>query len=301
MSENYVYLTYYIPYEYELGTGEFFVREENLVMGSFTSFNKLGNFLTTIYLFVALEYFSKDRMPTFLFYSFSLVVFIIIILTGARMSLVLFGLSFIISNVLYWKRHKLMLVSTLGLIIVSYTFLLAFDIQYANTFTDNDGINRQLGGLAKFVQGMEEDEEDTSTLSLSTYLIDNFFLNAPLMGNGLSYRGEFAYGNHGTVTLTNFINDSRLAYVLVEFGLIGFMVYAFYFGSIASFLTHRVERKERVKIKVAFLYFILLTIMEPGFFDRSNFPLVYVYALCVLSATANVGRFQESNVISNHG
>ncbi len=143
------------------------------------------------------------------------------------------------------------------------------------------GIDRQLNGLASFVQS--DTDDDHSTVALSTYLLNNYFDRSPLLGSGLSYKGEFAYGNWGNCTLTLFRADARIAYMIVEYGIIGFLLYFTVFISIFIHLSKKIAKEDGVKLLFCFVYYILLTITEPGFFDRLCFPLLFVYVFCVLS------------------
>ena len=109
-------------------------------------------------------------------------------------------------------------------IVATSLYLLTSDGNNPNL---NAGINRQIEGLTTFAQS--DKDEDNSTIGLSLYLLNNYFHKAPLTGNHLSYKGELAYGNRGMCTLTHFKADSRIAYQIVEFGIIGSFLYLCFF------------------------------------------------------------------------
>ena len=57
----YIYLPFYIPYIDISATGSLNIVDisaENLVSGTFARYNSLANFLTTIFLFISLEYYN---------------------------------------------------------------------------------------------------------------------------------------------------------------------------------------------------------------------------------------------------
>ena len=177
---------------------------------------------------------------------------------------------------------KLFLLSAL-LVLFGILFLSQLDISSPQSITEYDGINRQVRGLASFVQSKKDEDDDHSTFGLSTYLLENYFIDGFLFGNGRENEGEFAYGNKGVVTLENFHNDALLAYIIVEYGIFGFCLYMFFFSSICSFLKSRVPKEERKKITLCFVAYFLLTIVDAGLFDRLNFTLVFFYSLCILA------------------
>lgn len=283
LTDNHIYPTFYIPYTAVLENGSMYndTVYEGLIMGTFPSSTILANFLTTIYLFYSLEYFSGKNVPSKMYWCLTIIIGIMLLLSGIRVGLVLFVFILIACNVMYIHRHVKLFVFTTVVAISGYLFLMSYDVS-AGSNDGNEGVDRQIDGMAMFVQSKESGDEDFSTFRLTPYLLDNYFLEGPFFGNGLSYKGEFAYGNSGSVTLEMFQADARLAYMIVEYGLIGILLYFLYYTSIFNYLKTQVVKEERKKLSLCFLYFILLTFVDPGLFDRLNFPLVYIYGLCVL-------------------
>lgn len=277
------YLTFYIPYDYVLGNGELYFGEEGLAMGTFPSPSYMSNFSATVFLFLSLEYFSKGEMHKRYYYMAAIIIAFLIICSGIRVSLVLYFSIFWICCLVYIKKHVPLLFSITLTAMFAYFALLSVDVKNMNDSEGNEGIVRQIKGLARAVQATETTE--TGTTGLSAYLFDNYFDRSPIIGNGLSYKGEYAYGNFGTVTLTNFKADSRLALIFVEYGIIGALIYFLFFFSIFVYINRRLASYERKKLLVCFCYYLILTSVDPGFFDRLCFPMLYVYALSVLHSS----------------
>lgn len=276
----YLFIPFYLPNIILAETGEIIeINEESLVMGTFSRYNMLANFLTTIYLFIALDFFSKKNINRFKFYFISLIIFFIIILTGAKISLALFAFTITTVSTIYIRQNLKVCILCWSLLFISFIFLLSFDYALKNNET---GLDRHLSGFSKFLQS-DKDDENSSTMGLSTYLFKNYFNNNPLLGNRLSDKGELAYGNLGICTLTHFRADARIAFTIVEVGIIGFILYFFIFISIFITLAQIVPITERKKLTVCFIYFLILTITEGGFFDRWIFPLLYIYVLSFLN------------------
>lgn len=281
LSGIYVYAHFYVSNFLTTNTGEIIeIDDSSLVSGTFSRYNALANCLTTLYLFISLEYFSnKTHLKPHIYHLFTLIIFIIVIFSGAKVSLVLLTFIYLMSCTFYYKQHlKSFLISWI-ITILTGIFILSFN---NNSQNSNGGINRQIEGLSAFAQ-TDKDDDNQSTVGLSFYLLNNYFHKAPLLGNNISYKGEYAYGNRGICTLTHFKADARIAYQIVEFGIIGAFLYLVFFISIFRFLMYKVNKNERIKLIICFLYYFLLTMTEGGFFDRINLPLLFIYTLCILT------------------
>jgi hypothetical protein len=277
----YVYLTYYIPEVTVMPSGALIESfSERLAMGTFQSFNSLANFLTTIFLFVSLEFFSGKRQLSLQNYIIiSVVIGVMIVFTGARASLVLFFLIIILSNLSFIKHNSRFFMFGSILFLLSLVFVMTFDTYGINE--SENGVNRSLVGLSNSFDTKKD--EDLSTVSLSTYLLDNYFWRSPFIGNGIAYKGEFAYGNKGVVSLTGFAADSRLAFILVEYGFIGFLLYMYFFITVFFFPRSMTPKSDQRKLYICFIYFFILTITENGFFDRYNISLFFIYTYSFLA------------------
>ena len=280
-----IYPTFYVPTVTILENGMMYDDSvyEGMMRGTFPSANVFSNFVVLLFLFLSLEYFSNKVISSFYYYFICLLLGGMIALSGIRVSMLMFILIFVICNLIYIKRHFTVFVITSSVAIFVFLFLLSFDVDRSNSFTDSEGINRQIEGIASVVQSKKEKDDDHSTFRLTPYLLENYFIDGFLIGNGRENKGEFAYGSSGTVSLEGFHNDALLAYILVEYGIIGAFIYFFYFNSVFNFLKSHVAKSERKKLTVCFVIYTLLTIVDPGLFDRYNFTMVYFYTLCVLS------------------
>ena len=106
---------------------------------------------------------------------------------------------------------------------------------------------------------------------------DNYFYNSPLWGNGLSWKGEYAYGDIDG----NYKADARLAFVLVEFGIIGLLLFLFYFVKIFNATKRIVPITMKKSLLLVFVYFSIFTFTESGFFDLHCIPYLFIYYFSV--------------------
>ena len=162
---------------------------------------------------------------------------------------------------------------------------LALFVDVQATPEEEGGANRIASGLSSFSQSDKDD--DHSTVALSYYLLENYWGESPIFGNNLSQKGDLAYGNFGSCTLSNFQADARLAYVMVENGFVGFCLYFFFFLTFFFMPLPQVKKANHVKLYVSFAYFVLLTITEPGLFDRNILPLFFIYVYTFLMKRNN--------------
>lgn len=249
------------------------MEENNLIQGSFLRFNKLSNFLTTIYLFIAIEYFLFQRIRTKPFMLIAFVMCLMVLATGARMSVLQMGFITLMCSVMNYRRYKSFVtaICVLGVVIIVFlTSITDTDI------TPFDGVNRVLEGLSGVFQGKGTGAK--ASLNMSGYLMEHYFYANPLFGNGLSYQGENAYrANMMNTTLTLFRADSTVVYYLVEYGIFGFLIFfSLLFKSCTLLMVGQGKRVQKAVI-ATLLYFSLLTITEIGFFDPLCFPLTFIY------------------------
>ena len=244
-------------------TGYGAVVSEGLISGTFVRFNNMTNFLTTIYLCFAFDYFINKKVSSFFFLVFSFVIFLLVLVSGAKMSIVLFLFIWIVNIFYNLKRNRMMSIST---IIILLLFISVIDF-----FPSSDGINRAIEGFNSIIEGSEKN----NTSSLSTYLYDNYFHLSPIIGNGLSWKGEYAYDS--IRPLIDFKADARLMYTLVEYGIVGTLLYFIYFFKLL-WMPVRVRSKHlQFFVFFSFSYFSIMTFTEGGFFDYCNVAMVFVY------------------------
>lgn len=274
----------YLSANFRTETGE----TVNLVSGTFRRFNALTNYLTTLFLCISLQYFDDGKFKKYIYYSLAVAIGLMVLLSGAKMSLALYFYTIFICIYVY-RRKKLL----------SIAFLLVFAILIvgnslpliADAFP---GAERIINGFGDFMENGSDD--DGMTTSLSDYLINQYFYDSPIWGNWRAWMGPNAYlWKHYDLTI--FKSDARAAYTLVEVGLIGFVLYLWFFTSFFECLYKRVVNREQVKLKIIFIYFAIMSLTEPGFFDPYTFPLSFIYLFCCLEYSRGVykSKFLQKN------
>lgn len=265
--------------------------EKSLVSGTFPRYNMLGNYISTIFVFFTLEFLSKKKKNTKAFIFGSLIMLSIIALSGAKMSLFLAVLILSISLIIYGKKNiGLSFLFFIG-IALCFNFLLQYHYNMEQQSDRFAGLFRQIEGFASLAQK----SHDGSTASISTYLLSKYFFHNPFLGNGLAANGEYAYGFFAYVGLTEFKADARIAFILVEYGIIGFLLYALLLKNIYNILSKNLIKGAHIKLIICFIYFSILTITEPGFFDRVCFPMVYIYVFAFLKKENNTPKINSIN------
>lgn len=236
----------------------------DLVSGTFQRFSDLADFFSTIYLYVCILFFYEEKMSVKNFVFFSIVIFSIILISGAKVSFILVFFLIVYCCFTNWEKYKFI---ALSLIIGASVLLFMF------LFYDMEALTINIPGLSRIVNQLHSivhssDKTEMGTLSLSAYLLDNFFWRNPILGTGLvSYYGSEAYGLSSA-----FKTDARIAYILTEYGVLGFIAYLYYYYTIFKLLSKRMGH--RSSLFLSFFYFFLLTITQPGFF---GYIPIYIY------------------------
>lgn len=246
----------------------------HLISGTFARYNHLTNFLTTIYIFIAIDFFDNRKSKTLSFILLTIIIGILVFYSGARMSVILYSFT-LLSCLFSFKKKSFR--KSFPIIILLCVF--SFVIVYIAQSTKSEGLIRNFEGLYSFINSSSDNDE--STISLSTFLLSQEFDN-PFFGNGYEYKGEMAY-HLGVYTLRNFRSDAKVAYIMVEYGLICFLIYVLLYYFIYKDLLGHIGVKKKKNLIIFYLYFFLLTISESGFFDVFLFPLIYLYAYSSIS------------------
>lgn len=256
------------------GVFESYNYESHLISGTFARFNHLTNYLSTLFLFLSVEYFYFKKIEKKNFYVMTLLIGIMILMSGSRLSLILF--VFIIFSFIYIYQRRFFFI----LLICLMAFLIVFLCSTSSTsFTiaeqdEGTGIERNVMGLKSFFQS--DITEGNSTVSLSAYLLLFEFHN-PIFGNGYSYMGVEGYNRGDFANQEVFIADAHLAYMFVEYGFVGCMMFLIFY--VNFFKTVIVEKiiKNRQVIIVVVVYYILNTITDMGLFDTSLLSFFYIF------------------------
>ena len=251
------------------------VDEASLLPGTFARSNSMADFVSIVFLFIFIDFFARHQIPKWQFLLVIIAVCVLLVSAGSKLPVVCTVVSFLLCAVLFSKKGVLvaMLVSALGVSMFLYL---------ANTsekVSENEGVNRIVNGLSGFTKAKKSGKDDTSTFSLTGMLIDKYFMESPLLGCGNSYKGnDNAYKvNYPVSDLTTIRADATFAYYLVEFGLMGLLLYLFYYYRIIRYACLLLPSKLHRISFVIFLFFLLFSMTEGGIFITSNYPYIFMY------------------------
>lgn len=251
---------------------------ESLISGTFIRFNNMTNFLTTVYLCFSFDYFLNKKITPIVFYLFSFIILCLILVSGAKMSIALFVFVWSVNIVCNWKQNKLIGIGSVLFVLLLFSVIDILSYAYP-------GIDRAMMGFNNIFEGSEKG----NTSSLSAYLYDNYFYRSPIIGNGLAWKGEYAYDT--IKTLIDFKADARLMYMLVEYGILGVTFYFIYFYNLFWMPAKNKSRHVRFFIYYSFAYFCIMTFTEGGFFDYCNVVMVLVY-ISMLQANMTLRKME---------
>lgn len=257
-----------------------FLREElGLVSGTFHKANSLADFLSIAYLFVCVDFFSRKSISGRLFALISVVMLTILALTGSKMPIVcsLFILSLCF---FYYKRHWVVpifigIVGVILFVVLSWESIEKISAEYR-------GVDRFVSGMTNFIESKKGKSDDDSTISISSALIERYFLESPLIGCAYSYKGDdkaYPLSKIGVTSDLKTLNaDATLSLYLVEYGLIGLFLYLWYYYSLINYSVEIVcgDKQKMVAIAI-FLFFLVFSVTEMGLFYRPNFFYFYMY------------------------
>ena len=246
----------------------------HLISGTFGRYNHMTNYLTTIFFFISYDYYENKGINDFNFILLSIVIGVIVLFSGARMSLVLFLFTLFVFFFIYKRHHVWKLLILFVVFFVGWRFLMSSEVVSNKEADKGTGMERNIAGLSSFMQNDLDD--DDSTVSLSFYLLA-FYFNNPVFGNGYAYMGEDAYVVNSSINQSAFLADARIAYMIVEYGIVGVLVFfIIYLGVYKSLINSSTIRDKRL-YKIAYAYFFICTLTEGGFFDIGIFSMLYIY------------------------
>lgn len=243
---------------------------ENLVAGTFHRFNAMSNFLTTIFLIFSIDYYSNHRIKTSVYFIVSFAILAMILMSGAKMSIIMFFFILLATSVFLGNMKQKM-----KYLLCFLCLFLIFNNLF-NTIINTEGVERINEGFSNIIKSGSKDE---NTLSLSWYLLDNYFGQSPLIGHGLSWKGEYAYGTSYEITF--FKADARMAYTIIEYGLFGLILFLTFFTKLIRYFAINSAIHKTI-IKITITYLLILTITEGGFFDINVLLPIFVYFYLIL-------------------
>lgn len=248
--------------------------EDNLISGTFPRYNHLTNFLTTYYLVFSISYYSRKNVSKSLFYIISLLLAIIILTSGARMSVILFFFVFTSCLIFYERKNFFKIASIVVIVYISSISLVG---KYNKSDMDQSiGIERNITGLVKLFSNKSIED---NTLSLSDMVLISCY-NDPLFGNGMANRNSSIY-DFDSYPESIIKTDARLAFMFVEYGVIGCLFFIILFWGIFKTNILQSHIKDKKAWVIIIIYFIMFTLTETGVFDVNMLTILSAYALSV--------------------
>jgi hypothetical protein len=142
---------------------------------------------------------------------------------------------------------------------------------------EGTGLERNVIGIVNVSNS--DDLSEGSTLEMSAYILFSHY-NSPLVGNGKGYRPEYYYGDPTDTYKNEFIyrTDARLAFMLVDYGIIGLLLFFYLYATLFKGCYLYGEEKTKYLYVGAFVYFFLYSLTDNGFWDYVIFSVIFVYA-----------------------
>lgn len=249
--------------------------QSHLMPGSFTRSNMMGDYLSVIYLFVTIDYFSRKSISFINYLIFSVIVLIPMFYAGSKVTIVCTVINILLCIAIFNRKN---------FAIVGFSFILFFGIisflgsNRNDDISSNEGLNRVIGEMSELVQTKKKSgSQDESTLQYSTDLIDRYFWSSPIIGHGNAYEeDENAY--YSTLDTEGLKTDATLAFYLVEYGIIGLFLFLMFQYQVVRFASFPVPLSQRKSIAlIIFLFFFLMAFTERGLFDKSYFIFTFTY------------------------
>lgn len=253
--------------------------DDSLICGTFARYNHMTNYLSIFFFVFSYEYYVCRRISPKLYYLMAFLIGLLIVLSGSRMNFILFAFTaYFFFCILNGKKT----VITLSLIFLSLfgTYVINNDKFYGQEADDGTGLERNVIGIIDLANS--DDLSEGSTLSLSVYLLMDLF-ESPIIGNGKAYRGGDNFYGHPKDILNEvtYRTDARLAFMLVDYGVVGLFLFLLLFVSLYRYCFLYSKIKNKYFYGGAFLYFVLFSLTDNGFWDYLVFSILFVYAFSV--------------------
>ena len=252
--------------------------DDSLICGTFTRYNHMANYLAAFFLILSHEYFKNQGVSGKKYYLTALLIGLLIIMSGSRMTFLLYMFTAIYFFCVYHGKIITILLSIVIVMLFS-TFVMGNNLFYGQNADEESGFMRNVVGLVNLANS--EDLSQGSTLGLSLYLLVSKF-DSPLMGNGRAFRKDFFYGyptdipNEGV-----YMTDARLAYMLVEYGILGLSLFFLLFISMLKVCyLYSYEHDKSLYVGIG-IYFLLFSLTDGGFWDFFFFSFVFIYTFSI--------------------
>lgn len=262
---NYLDIRLYISH-YFLESKQLFANE--FVSGTFKRFSDLAGFLSCLFVVLCCEYFVKNRISTKNFFPLIVMTSYVILLTGSRSALLISISSFIIFPIKDFKRHKKFVLLITILLFYLFSLVLHATLNNSEITTESNGIERNIIGLSnKFSKkNKQETTDDMSGDLLSKYGI-SLFGQAKTVHKSV----ESAYGDE------NYAVDSRLAFFIVEYGIVYLFLSLFWFYNSSYLSMRHLTKNDKQNINILFLLMLMLAITDDGLYSNVIFFSIIIY------------------------
>lgn len=251
--------------------------ESTAIAGTFMRYNHMTNYLTTNFLVLTIARLHEEvKSRTYIINAIS--VGTLVLFSGAKLSLVLYAGVLFSYLFIHNKKNAIKIGAILIVLWGGVSFLGKTDAISQTESANVSGLERNISGLAHFYQSMNDIDGDDSTVGISTMLLMYYF-NNPIIGNGEAYKGDKAY-NIDWMDKNVLLADARFAYMLVEYGIIGVLLYFVLFYSIFKIIKRMLYQDNRIKLEFVVVvgYYFIFTITESGLFDATLLSMLYIYA-----------------------
>lgn len=258
-----------------LYVGQLFFEDRQLYADEFTSgtfkrFSDLAGFLSCAIVILCGEYFMNKRIAINKFILLFFLTSFVIFLTGSRAALLILVSSCVLYAIFDYKNHKtFLLFFSIGFCYLSILVYLATMSSSVIT-EESNGFERNVIGLSnKFSNKNKEDTTD----DMSKELIDKYGVSLFGLAKTTNRTVEASYGNK------NYEVDSRLAFFIVEYGLIYLILSLFYYYYTIKILIFDLNDNEKKNIWILFLFMLFLSITDDGIYARIIFFSIVIYVL----------------------
>lgn len=253
--------------------------DKHLICGTFARYNHMANYLTVFFFILTYECFGCKNITRKKYFLMAFIIGLIILMSGSRMTLLLYVFTSFYFFLVFCQNKKIVITIVLASIFILGSYLKGNESFYGQDADEGTGMERNVIGVVDLANS--DDLSEGSTLSMSAQLFF-LYLNSPYMGNGQLYREGFYYGDPKDPkdTYNNadiYRTDARLAFMFVEYGIIGLCLFFYLFFSMFKGCYLFSEEHSKALYLGAGLYYLLFSITDNGFWDLLIFSSILIY------------------------
>lgn len=255
---------------------EFIMTSEHLVVGSLEKITRLGNFLALFLTYKIGRIIIERKTSNLPYILFFILIFIVIIFTGVRASLLTSIAGTILCIIIIRNRWDKAFYKTLFISIILIAILPTL-INYGTQLA-REGVGYEqasLRGLTAFSLLGDNEGSPLYTLGRSEYLLKFLNFKTFFIGTGIYTNNPLGYGSG-----ISSISDVQLVFIIVEFGIIPLLLcLAIYMYPIYQF--KRYEDNNTLKLfSIIFLIIIMQTVVDQGLFDTLISYMFFLLCAC---------------------